>query len=146
MEKSYIQELREAKRALSRSRNITADIQQAVGSARSWGLLDLLGGGFVSSLAKRSRIEKLNEQLSWLEHSLDVLQNELEDVRLYAPAALNDSFSRQMLDVIFDNIFTDYAVQSELVQLKNQLDDLEDDLEQLERKLDKMIHEEECGS
>ena len=81
--------------------------------AKNWGFWDLLGGGGLSGLIKRDKIYKANQKLDQLRLYLMDVQKELGDVNLTL-TNIPDSNSDFMLDIVFDNIFTDLRVQDEV--------------------------------
>lgn len=109
-----LKELNEAKTA---AQEVVARIDNALSSldsASSWGLLDLLGGGMFSSFVKRVKIRGANSDIREISHSLSLLNKELEDVNMHLPAEISDAMSDNMLDIWFDNIFTDIRVKGEI--------------------------------
>ena len=140
-----LKELKEAKEAANQLIiRIDAGLNQ-LKSASSWGILDILGGGFISSLVKRNKIGEANRSLEEISSSLKTLNKELNDVDISLPEAIPDRFSDELFDLVFDNIFTDIRVQGEikenLVSLKELRyaiveisDRLGREIEELERK------------
>ena len=140
-----LKELKEAKEAAD---VVIARIDVGISqleSASSWGILDILGGGFLSSLVKRNKIGEANHSLEEISLSLKSLNKELSDVDISLPDAIPDRLSDEVFDLVFDNIFTDIRVQGEikdnLVSLKELRyaiveisDRLESEIEELERK------------
>ena len=106
-----LKELKEAKEA---AELVIGKIDQAIkelNSASNWGILDLLGGDFIPSLIKRSKIGKANDILNDLPKSLETLNKELSDVDISLPSGVPNRLSDELFDTIFDNIFTDFRVQ-----------------------------------
>lgn len=68
-----LKELTEAKEASERALRIIQETKEKLSSAQGWGLFDLLGGGVISSLAKRSRLDEVQKKLGELEGALDEL-------------------------------------------------------------------------
>ncbi|WP_311481526.1 hypothetical protein [uncultured Anaerococcus sp.] len=109
-----LKELKEAKEAANQLIiRIDAGLNQ-LKSASSWGILDILGGGFISSLVKRNKIGEANRSLEEISSSLKTLNKELNDVDISLPDAIPDRFSDELFDLVFDNIFTDIRVQGEI--------------------------------
>lgn len=132
-------ELLEAKRAAQEAMTILQQAQSEQKSARGWGIFDLIGGGMIASFAKRSRMNAMRNTLEILDASLGTLSDELQDVPLDTPARPDDSFTAQLLDIGFDNVFTDLYVQGELNETGRQLDRLEETLTQMLRELDEAL-------
>lgn len=107
-------ELLEAKTA---ARDVVARIDHALSkleNASAWSWLDLLGGGFLSSLIKREQIQRANQNIDEVRQAMTRLNRELEDIHMRLPDTISDTLSDSVLDVWFDNIFTDVRVQGEI--------------------------------
>lgn len=133
--KSYSREIAEAQWALSRCIRLLDDAAADMKSAKNWGLWDLVGGGAVSSIFKRSKINSGNRSLEELSYALSDLKKELGELNVYSPALIPDRLFDRTFDILFDNIFTDFRVQGELKRNLAQLSRLRADLEQIERIL-----------
>lgn len=126
------QEFLEARDALLAVINQIDNVEESLSKARSWGVWDMIGGGLFSSLLKRSHIREANDKLDDLEDLLVTAQKELLNINLGMVSNSNYDFC---VDIVFDNIFTDLRVQSEikaiqaqLVELRKQVADILDHL------------------
>ena len=136
-----LKELKEAKEA---AELVISKIDQAIkelNSASNWGILDLLGGDFIPSLIKRSKIGKANDILNDLPKSLETLNKELSDVDISLPGGVPDRLSDELFDTIFDNIFTDFRVQGEIKENLLALKELRHSIGEIFDKLDEQIAE-----
>lgn len=141
-----LKELKEAKEAADLVIvRIDAGIKQ-LESASSWGILDILGGGLISSLVKRDKIGQANRSLEEISASLISLNKELSDVDISLPDSIPDELSDELFDVVFDNIFTDIRVQGEIKENLVSLKELRHNIVGLSEKLDKEIKELEAKS
>lgn len=100
-------------------------------SAKNWGVWDLFGGGVFSSMMKRDKIKKMEEQLDLLKYQVNKLNHALSDTPLQTAFNLPNSGYDFAFDVWFDNIFTDLKVQSELKELEKTVMCLSERLEEL---------------
>ena len=136
-----LKELKEAREAVDQVIvRIDAGIKQ-LESASSWGILDILGGGLISSLVKRNKIGEANRSLEEISSSLKSLNKELSDVDISLPDTIPDSFSDELFDMVFDNIFTDIRVQGEIKENLVALKELRYAIVGLGEKLEKEIRE-----
>lgn len=136
-----LKELKEAKEAANQLIiRIDAGLNQ-LKSASSWGILDILGGGFISSLVKRNKIGEANRSLEEISSSLKTLNKELNDVDISLPDAIPDRFSDELFDLVFDNIFTDIRVQGEIKENLIALKELRYAIVEIRDKLDRQIRE-----
>lgn len=114
-------EINEAVVAGERALESLRTAKSKLDSARAWGIYDMLGGGFLSSMIKHGQIGKANE---WMEQANYVLRNfakELRDVPgEYLHIQTGDLIS--MLDVFCDNFFSDIMIQSRINDARGRLD------------------------
>lgn len=136
-----LKELKEAKEAADL---VIGQIDQAIkqlNSASNWGILDILGGDFIPSLIKRTKIGKANDILKDLPKSLESLNKELSDVDISLPSGVPNRLSDELFDTIFDNIFTDFRVQGEIKENLLSLKELRHTIAEISDKLDVEIAE-----
>lgn len=136
-----LKELKEAKEAANQVIiRIDAGLNQ-LKSASSWGILDIFGGGLISSLVKRNKIGEANRSLEELSISLKSLNKELSDVDISLPDAIPDMLSDELFDIVFDNIFTDIRVQGEIKENLIALKELRHAIVEIRDKVDREIEE-----
>ena len=136
-----LKELKEAKEAANQVIiRIDAGLNQ-LKSASSWGILDIFGGGLISSLVKRNKIGEANRSLEELSISLKSLNKELSDVDISLPDAIPDMLSDELFDIVFDNIFTDIRVQGEIKENLVALKELRYAIVEIRDKIDRQIRE-----
>lgn len=134
-------ELQEAKKA---AQEVIATIDVATSSLKSastWGIFDILGGGLFASLVKRDKIKDVNEDIQSVYYALNLLNRELKDIDEHFPTEISNTLGDNILDVYFDNIFTDLRVQGEIKQELTQLKELRSSISDLIQKLDLEIEE-----
>lgn len=105
-------------------------------SAKNWGLVDLLGGGFFISLFKHGKLDQVEDALADVERELKILQGELKDVSGTIRLSLNNTELNRFFDVFFDNIFSDLNTQSKIGKATNELYDIKGDVLELKRQLE----------
>lgn len=136
-----LKELKEAKEAADLVIiRIDAGLNQ-LKSASSWGILDILGGGLISSLVKRDKIGQANRSLGEISASLKSLNKELGDVDISLPDSIPDRTSDELFDVVFDNVFTDIRVQGEIKENLAALKELRYAIVEIRDKLESEIEE-----
>ena len=67
-------EVLEAKVVANRVLDLLDDVEKQLKSAKSWGVVDLLGGGFLSSVIKHSKIDKAESLFRKVHRELVQLQ------------------------------------------------------------------------
>lgn len=130
---SESKEIREAIQAGEAALSSLKNAREKLDSAKNWGIFDIVGGGFVSSLIKHSRMDDAQEYMEEAKQNLRRFEKELQDV------SLSDSFARsssidissfvRFADSFFDNMILDFYVQS---QIRQALDAVENAIRQVE--------------
>ena len=132
MNETMAREVREARAAGIRALNSLRKAQDYLNSARGWGILDMLGGGMISSLIKHSKLSDAQRCIDQAQYDLDAFRRELADVNL--PYAEIDGFLT-FADFFFDGFLADLMVQSRINDAREKLEDacrrVEDVLRQL---------------
>ena len=107
-------ELREAISAGENAKRLLGQVQDDLDSARSWGTWDMLGGGLVATMAKHDRLDSAQSSIRAAQRALSDFRTELADVgRLEVPSIQIGEFAT-FADYFFDNIFSDWYVQSSI--------------------------------
>lgn len=88
-------------------------------SARSWGWFDMFAGGFISSMVKRGRMDEASEALKTARIYLIELSAKYPTLDLNIPGF--DSKKGKVVDIFFDNIFSDATNQNRIEELGSQL-------------------------
>lgn len=125
-------EVREARAAGIRALNSLRRAEKALDSARGWGIMDMLGGGLISSLIKHSKVDDAQHYVEQAQYDLEDFCRELKDVNL--PDVRIDGFLT-FADFFFDGFLADFLVQQRINEARSQLDracrQVEDVLRQL---------------
>ncbi|MCR9247068.1 MAG: hypothetical protein NXI31_18710 [bacterium] len=112
-------ELREVEEAAAAGREAVGELDAALedlGSARSWGTFDMLGGGVFVTMAKHGGIDRAQSHIERAQVHLRRFVRELEDVDVDGTGLEVDvgDFLR-MADYFFDGLLVDWMVQSRIV-------------------------------
>lgn len=116
------QKITEAKKVAQRTLDLLDQAGRELKSARNWGIYDMLGGKMLSSLIKHSKVGKAESLLRAVQDNLHQLQKKLGDVNVELDPALRVSEFEAFIDIAFDNIISDWFVQS---KIKGSLRDVE---------------------
>ena len=92
-----------------------------LGSANSWGLFDLLGGGFIATAVKHGKIDDANEDLEQACRALRVFAKELGDVDGFLDVSVDDDGVLHFADYFFDGLVADWLVQSKIGEARGQV-------------------------
>lgn len=133
-------EVDEALGAARRTARTIEETMTSLDGADSWATFDLwVGDGILSHMAKYSYVDKAEANFNRLSSQLSQLRTELSDVKGLSFSGLTEiSSSRRAVDFWFDNIFTDYAVRSQIRENIEQLKSLRVHVNQVQAVLGDM--------
>jgi hypothetical protein len=118
-------DLRELREAISAGKSVLNSLQKAANSldsAEGWGTWDLLGGGFLSDMAKHSNIDDAVEHIREAKGKLNTFRRELADVNLSIDVNVDISSFDKFADFFFDGIFADWNMQSKIQDSSHSVD------------------------
>ena len=110
--------------------------QETRRSAKGWGIYDLLGGGLISGMMKRIRMEKAQQQIEELRGSLERFNSELKDVQVQCSASAELSEWLNITDLVFDDPLSDWLSLSKIKDAKVEIDRTEKEVAALLAKLE----------
>lgn len=110
--KEYDEAITAGERALSCLRTASSHLD----SARSWGIVDLLGGGTLSGIVKHSKLNDAEAYLERARNQLRIFEKELKDVTAIDSTNLHIDAGGFLTfaDFFFDGMLADYLVQSRI--------------------------------
>lgn len=103
--------------------------QQSLGSARNWGIVDILGGGLVTNLIKHGKLGGAMRAIEQVRPILREIGDTLPQVAVDADLSSGIGDFAAFADFFFDGVFADVYVQSRISDLRWQV---EQTLEKLE--------------
>ena len=106
--------------------------------ASNWGIVDLLGGGFITSLIKREKLKKTNGYLYRIKRLLNDLASEMNTstIDFGLDIAIDDILG--ITDLWVDNVFSDFATQTKIEKLYNTLVNIYNENQRLLKRLKNM--------
>ncbi len=117
------QEIREAVRAGEKALTSLYLARNSLLSARGWGIWDMVGGGFVTSLVKHSKIREASSHLESARTNLKIFQRELKDIPDFGDLGIDIGGFLSFADCFLDGIVADYLVQRKIDNAKRQVED-----------------------
>ncbi len=117
---------KEIREAIAVGENALDSLRKAydeLGSARGWGLLDLFGGGLISSLIKHFKIDDAQRYLEDAKYWLEAFQDELGDIRDLRYMDISVDGFLTFADFFFDGFLADILVQSRIAEARTTLED-----------------------
>ena len=121
MKDQYL-EINEAYAAGERALESLYAAQDYLRSAGNWGIFDMLGGGFISTMAKRSKMRDANACMEQAQYDLQRFQQELRDVTSIPGLYLEMDDLLGFADYFFDGLLADLLVQSRIREAQAKVD------------------------
>ena len=123
----YEVERQEAIAAGERALSSLNKARDSLNGARSWGVLDILGGGFFSTMLKRSNMSDAQAAMEQAGRDLQMFRKELGDVNMSLDVGDFLSFA----DYFFDGFIADMMVQSRIADAQKQVEVATEQVEHL---------------
>ena len=117
------QELKQAIVAGERALSSLLAAQEKLNSARSWGALDMFGGGMFTTMVKRSKVNDASKCIEDAKRTLIVFQKELQDVHVSPNLRMEIGSFLSFADFFFDGFVADYLVQRKIADAREQVAD-----------------------
>ena len=117
------QEIMEAINAGERALYSLRQAKEKLNHARTWGIVDLFGGGFFTDIMKHSKLDDAARYIEDAKYDLNVFQREIRDVSVYSDLRIELGGFLSFADFFFDGIVADYLVQSKIEDAREQVND-----------------------
>lgn len=138
-------EIKEAKAAAVEVLLRLDEALKSLKDASSVSVWDMVGGGSFFSVIKRKHMQEANLNIKEASIYLKCLNEELDDIGMKLPKEISDTMSDNVMDIYFDNIFTDIRVAGEIKEKLDELKSFRTGIENLIMKLDKELDQiKEC--
>ncbi|NLO84288.1 MAG: hypothetical protein GX096_02510 [Clostridiales bacterium] len=115
------QEIYEAINAADNALSHLHAAKNCLGSAGNWGVVDMIGGGFFSTLMKRSKMSNAEQELESARSALQHFAKELKDVNSILNINIRVGDFLSFADYFFDGIIADWMVQKKINEAKSQV-------------------------
>ena len=92
-------------------------------SARGWGIFDMLGGGFLSTALKQSKMSDARRNIEQAKWDLQTFNRELQDVSYITGTDFGIGDFAIFADFFFDGFIADFYVQSKINRARSQIDE-----------------------
>ena len=116
----YEKERQEAIIAGERALDSLYEAQNQLRKARNWGIYDIIGGGFISSLIKHSKIDNARSCIERAKYDLQCFNRELRDVSYDINVDVGEFLT--FFDLM-DSFFADLLVQSRIADASRRVED-----------------------
>ena len=122
-EYNVAKELDEAINAADEAIDLLDEAYASMNSARNWGIFDMIGGGFVSTMIKREKMRDSKHFMSKAKRALEKLRDELDDVDDLTDLDLDMDDFLSFADFFFDGFFADFLMQGRINDARDKIDD-----------------------
>lgn len=95
--------------------------EKHLSSAKSWGWLDVIGGGAVISFVKHWKVNSAMEELEEVKKALWNFQRELQDINDCVGMNIEIGNFLVFADFFFDNFLVDLMVQQKISEMQDQV-------------------------
>jgi len=115
-------DLRELREAVSAGRSAVNSLDSAISALRgaeSWGTVDLIGGGLLTTAAKHGRVDEARRWIHQAQQRLRRFRRELADLESRVEIDIQMGAFETFADYFFDGLIADWIVQS---KIRNSLD------------------------
>ena len=116
-------EKREAIEAGRRALNSLQAAKENLNSAKNWGLVDMFGGVFFTTMLKHSRIDQAKRNMEQAKYDLRGFSRELNDVNMACNLNINTGDFLSFADYFFDGFVVDWVVQDRINNAKRQVEE-----------------------
>ena len=123
MEYDIEKEKREAIEAGERALDSLRTAKECLDSAKNWGLVDIFGGGFFTTMMKQSKMEQASRNMEEAKYNLRNFSKELNDVNMSCNLNIETNDFMTFADYFFDGVFVDWMVQERINTAKGQVEE-----------------------
>ena len=115
---NFNSEIKEITEAISAGKSVISSLEQLIESlesAKNWGTWDLLGGEFLATAIKHSKIDDARKGINDVQTKMSQLTRELADVRKSVELQIDITELESFADFFIDGLIFDWVVQSKIV-------------------------------
>ena len=118
-----VKEKREAIEAGLRALDSLHAAENNLNSAKNWGLVDMFGDGFLSTVLKHSKMEQAKQNMEQAKYDLRNFSRELNDVNMVCNLNIDTGDFLSFADYFFDGFVVDWVVQDRINNAKRQVEE-----------------------
>ena len=116
-------EKREAINAGNRALNSLRTARENLNSAKNWGLADMFGGGFFTTMLKHSKMDQAKQNMEQAKYDFRNFSKELDDVNMACNLNIDTGDFLSFADYFFDGFVVDWMVQDRINTARLQVDE-----------------------
>lgn len=123
MTKDRATEIREAIDAADAALKHLGNAADMLDDAGRWGIVDMLGGGLITTLLKHRKISDAQDEIDAAKRALRIFVEELDDVDEATGLNVELGSGLQFADIFFDGVLADWIAQNKIDRAKQQVAD-----------------------
>ena len=123
MTKDRATEIREAIDAADAALKHLGNAADMLDDAGRWGIVDMLGGGLITTLLKHRKISDAQDEIDEAKRALRIFVKELDDVDEATGLNVELGSGLQFADIVFDGVLADWIAQNKIDRAKQQVAD-----------------------
>lgn len=123
MTKDRAAEIREAIDAADAALKHLGNAADMLDDAGRWGIVDMLGGGLITTLLKHRKISDAQDEIDEAKRALRIFVKELDDVDEATGLNVELGSGLQFADIFFDGVLADWIAQNKIDRAKQQVAD-----------------------
>lgn len=123
MTKDRATEIREAIDAADAALKHLGNAADMLDDAGRWGIVDMLGGGLITTLLKHHKISDAQDEIDEAKRALRIFVKELDDVDEATGLNVELGSGLQFADIFFDGVLADWIAQNKIDRAKQQVAD-----------------------
>lgn len=132
-------EIKEAIRASDVTLDHLRRAKECLDSAGNWGLVDMLGGGMLSTFMKHRKMGNAEQELTQARDAMRSFAKELRDVNGVVNVQIRVDDFLGFADYFFDGLIVDWMMQSRIGTAKGQVADAITKVQMIKMNLQQML-------
>lgn len=118
--------------------SLTNQAERQLSSARNWGFIDVLGGGFITDIIKHSKLSNAKSTMDEVNYLMQRLQHILGAIHFPTDYRMNVGGFATFADFFFDSGLVDAYMVSKIWSSLNEVRKLKEKLYDLKGKLERL--------
>ena len=133
------QEIREAIQAADYALQCLDRAESHLNSASNWGIIDMLGGGLLTTMVKHSKMDDAAADLNEARDALQRFSRELQDVHSIVDFPFNTNDFLSFADFFFDGFIADWLMQDRINTARDQVSEAKQRVNAIRSQLSQMV-------
>ncbi len=129
-------QINEALNLINQLLPIVSSAEKNLRSARNWGFLDVLGGGFIVDLIKHSKLNNASDKMNQVNYLMQQLQRVLGSISIPNDYRMKVGGFSTFADFVFDSGIVDIYMTTKIMSSLKHVRELKDKLYDLKEKLE----------